>query len=142
MQPLSGKVRVECQKLTGFCDFSIFGTTLCWNPAVESSVKPKTQPLVFDTRPLFSLRGMHRTHQNLQKTISFRKCPEDCADNSFCLIRPFFREKKNKRKSPKNVKNCGFWRFFRVQSNPSQGIRLSSVKNWRFFAILLCPNLC
>ena len=38
-----------------------------------------------------------------------RKCPEDCADDSFCFIRSFFRERKNERKSPKNVKNWGFW---------------------------------
>ena len=29
--------------------------------------------------------------------------PEDCADNSFCYTRPFFRESKNKRKSQKKT---------------------------------------
>ena len=71
-----------------------------------------------------------------------RKCPEDCAQDSFCLIRPFFRESKNERKSPKNVKNWGFLAIFSCSKQPSAGIRLSSVKNCVFFAILVCPNLC
>ena len=71
-----------------------------------------------------------------------RKCPEDCAHNSFCLIRPFFRERKNERKSPKNVKKWWFLAIFSCSKQPSAGIRLSSVKNWGFFAILVCPNLC
>ena len=95
VQPLSGKVRVECQKLMVFCDF--------WGS---------------------------------------RKCSENCACNSFCLIRPFFRERKNKRKSPKTVKNWGFLAIFSCLKQPSAGIRLLSVKNCFFFAILVCPNLC
>ena len=93
--PLSGKTRVECQKLVFFLRF--------WGS---------------------------------------RNCPENCAHNSFCLIRPFFRERKNKRKSPKNVKNWVFLAIFSCSKQPSVGIRLSSVKNWCFFAILVCPNLC
>ena len=93
--PLSGKTRVECQKLVGFLRF--------WGS---------------------------------------RNCPENCAHDSFCLIRPFFRERKNDRKSPKNVKNWGFLAIFSCSKQPSAGIRLSSVKNWVFFAILVCPNLC
>ena len=41
-----------------------------------------------------------------------RKCPEDCADDSFCYIRPFFRERKNERKSPKTLKTGVFGDFF------------------------------
>ena len=63
MQPLSGKVRVECQKLRVFCDFC----------------------------------------------------------NFFCLIRPFFQERKNERKSPKNVKNCGFLAIFLCLKKKEKG---------------------
>ena len=65
-----------------------------------------------------------------------RNCPENCAHNSFCLIRPFFQERKNERKSPKNVKNWGFLAFT-CSKQPSAEIRLLSVKNWVFFAILV-----
>ena len=71
-----------------------------------------------------------------------RKCPEDCVDDSFCYIRPFFRESKNERKSPKNVKNFRFFAIFLCSKQPSAGIRLLSVKTKGFFAILVCPNLC
>ena len=58
-----------------------------------------------------------------------QKCPENCPDDSFCYIRPFFEESKNERKSPKNVKNWGVFAIFSCSKQPSAGIRLSSVKN-------------
>ena len=91
--PLSGKTRVECQKLGFFLRF--------WGS---------------------------------------RKCPEDCAHDSFCLMRPFFRERKNERKSPKNVKNWVFLAIFSCSKQPSAGIRLSSVKNWVFFCDFGVPE--
>ena len=43
----------------------------------------------------------------VSKTVGFlrfwcaRKCPEDCPDNSFCYIRPFFQEVENRQKTSK-----------------------------------------
>ena len=68
-----------------------------------------------------------------------RNCPENCAHDSF--YDRFFERRKMSENRQKTSKTGGFWRFFRVRSNPL-GIRLSSVKNWIFFAILVCPNLC
>ena len=140
--PVSGNPAVECQKLKVFCDFFWSGAPLSGKTRVEC------QKLVFFLRFWWS-----------------RNCPENCAHDSFCLIRPFFRERKNERKSPKNVKNwgflaifscskqpsagirlssvknCFFLRFFFGRVHPSQGKRGSSVKNWVFFAFLGVPKL-
>ena len=62
-----------------------------------------------------------------------RKCPEDCAHDSFCFIRPFFREMKNERKSPKNVKNWGFLAIFSCSKQPSAGI---------LFLRFWCARIC
>ena len=110
--PLSGNPAVECQKLGVFCDFFLVGCT---------SLK-ENEGRVSKTGGFLRFWGS-------------RNCPENCAHDSFCLIRPFFRERKNERKSPKNVKNWGFLAIFSCSKQPSAGIRLSSVKNWVFFAI-------
>ena len=138
MQPLSGKVCVECQKLRVFCDFCDFfwsGAPLSGNPAVECQKPRVFCDFFWSGAPLSG-----KTRVECQKLVVFcvfgvPNCPENCAHDSFCLIRPFFREMKNERKSPKNVKNWRFLAIFSCLKQPSAGIRLSSVKNWRFFAI-------
>ena len=139
MQPLSGKVRVECQKLRVFCDFCDFfwsGAPLSGNPAVEYQ-----KLRVFCDFFLVGCTPLRENEGRVSKTVFFlrfwgsRNCPKNCAHDSFCLIRPFFRERKNERKSPKNVKSWGFLAIFSCSKQPSAGIRLSSVKNWWFFAI-------
>ena len=137
-------MRVECQKLRqklrGFCDFCIFGATLCGNPAVECQ-----KLRVFCKFWCARCTSLRENKGQVSKTEGFlrywcvQKCLENCAHNSFCLIRPFFL--RNKRKSPKNVKNWGFWRFFRVRSNPLQesGCRVSKTG---FFLRFWCARIC
>ena len=88
--PLSGNPAVECQKLMVFCDFFLVGCT-----------------------PLRENEGRVSKTDGFLRFWGSRKCPENCAHDSFCLIRPFFRERKNEQKLPKNVKNWGvFGNFF------------------------------
>ena len=102
---LCGNPAVECQKLTVFLRFFLVGRT-----------------------PLKENKGRVLKTGFFLRFWGSRKCPENCAHDSFCLIRPFFRERKNERKSPKNVKNWGFLAIFLCLKQPSAGIRLSNVK--------------
>ena len=137
--PLSGNPAVECQKLIVFCYFFLVGCT-----------------------PLRENEGRVSKTGVFLRFWGSRNCPENCAHDSFCLIRPFFQERKNERKSPKNVKNWGFLfeatlcgnpavkcqklvvflRFFFGRVHPSQGKRGSSVsvKNWVFFCVFGGPE--
>ena len=74
-----------------------------------------------------------------------RKCPEDCADDSFCYIRPFFRESKNhflSQNRQKTSKIDGFLRFFHVRSNPlrESGCRVSKIEGFLPFCARICAN--
>ena len=147
MQPLSGKVRVECQKLRVFCDFCDFfwlGAPLSGNPAVEC------QKLgVFCEFFLVGCTPLRENEGRVSKTGGFlrfwgsRNCPENCAHDSFCLIRPFFRERKMSENRQKTSKTGGFWRFFRVRSNPlrESGCRVSKTGGFlRFWCARICAH--
>ena len=54
----------------------------------------------------------------------------------------FFERGKMSENRQKTSKTGGVLAIFSCSKQPSAGIRLSSVKNWGFFAILVCPNLC
>ena len=130
-------------KTEGFLRFLNFWS----NPLRESGCRvSKTggflRVLVCPVHPSQGKRGSSVKNCGFLRFWCARKCLEDCAHDSFCLIRPFFRERKNERKSPKNVKNWWFLAILSCSKQPSAGIRLSSVKNCFFFAILVCPNLC
>ena len=129
-------------KTEGFLRFFNFWS----NPLRESGCRvSKTggflRVLVCPVHPSQGKRGSSVKNWFFLRFWGARKCPEDCADDSFCLIRPFFRERKNERKSPKNVKNWGFWRFFRVRSNPlrESGCRVSKTG---FFLRFWCARIC
>ena len=99
--PLSGKTRVTCQKQMVFCDFG-----------VPESVLRIVLTTRFATYGRFLKKAkMSENRKKTSKTEGFlrfwcaRICPEDCPDDSFCYIRPFFEESKNERKSQKNIKN-------------------------------------
>ena len=95
----------KCQKLRVFCDF-FFGATLCGNPAVEcQKLRVFCEFFLARCTPLRENEGQVSKTEGFLRFWCARKCDEDCADDSFCYIRPFFRESKNERKSPKNVKN-------------------------------------
>ena len=65
--PLSGNPAVECQKLRVFCDFFLVGCT-----------------------PLRENEGRVSKTGFFLRFWGSRNCPENCAHDSFCLIRPFF----------------------------------------------------
>ena len=123
-----------------FCDFCDF----FWSgaPLRESGCRvSKTDGFL-----RFFFGRVHPLRENkgrVSKTVVFlrfwgsQNCPENCAHDSFCLIRPFFRERKNEQKSPKNVKNWGFLAIFSCSKQPSAGIRLSNVKNCFFLRFFL-----
>ena len=128
-----------------FCDFFLVGCT----PLRENEGR------VLKTRGFLRFWGS-------------RNCPENCAHDLFCLIYiygRFFERGKMSENRQKTSKTGGFWRFFRVRSNPlresgyqvlktgfflrfffgrvhpSQGKQESSAKNCFFFAFLGVPKL-
>ena len=116
--PLSGKTRVECQKLGVFC---VFGG--------PESVLKTVLTIRFASYGRFFERGkMSENRQKTSKTGGFWQ---------------FFRVRSNPlRESGCRVsKTDGFLRFFFGRVHPSQGKRGSSVKNWGFFAFLGVPKL-
>ena len=117
MQPLSGKVRVECQKTEGFLRFFLVGRT----PLRESGCRvSKTEAIFFwSGAPLSG-----KTRVECQKLVVF--CvfggPESVLrivlTIRFASYGRFFERGKMSENRQKTLKTVGFWRFFRVRSNP------------------------
>ena len=159
MQPLSGKVRVECQKLRVFCDVCDFfwsGAPLSGNPAVEcQKLRVFCDFFLVGCTPL-GKRGSSVKNETVLKTVLTIR---------FASYGRFFKRGKMSENRQKTSKTGVFLRFFRVRSNPlresgcqvsktgfflrfffgrahlSQGKQGSSVKNWGFFAFLGVPKL-
>ena len=128
MQPLSGKVRVECQKLRVFCDFCEF----FWSGApLSGKTRVECQKLGFFLRFFFG-----RVHPSQGKRgSSVKNCvfggPESVLKTvltiRFASYGRFFERGKMSENRQKTSKTGGFWRFFRVRSNPlrESGCRVS-----------------
>ena len=115
MQPLSGKVRVECQKLRVFCDFCDF----FWSGApLSGKTRVECQKLGF-----FCVFGGPETVLKTVLTIRFASYGR------------FFERGKMSENRQKTSKTGGFWRFFRVRSKPLRESACQVSKTESFFAI-------
>ena len=144
MQPLSGKVRVECQKLRGFCDFQFLE-----QPSAGirlSSVKNWVFFASFGV-PGAPLSGKTRVECQKLRVFCVFGVPESVLrivlTIRFASYGRFFERGKMSENRKKTSKTGGFWRFFHVRSNPlrESGCRMSKTEGFlRFCCARICAN--
>ena len=137
-------MRVECQKLRVFCDFSKTGATHCGNPAVECQ---KLRVFCDFFWPGAPLSGKTRVKCQKLRVFCVFGVPESVLrivlTIRFATYGRFFERAKMSENRQKTSKTDVFLRFFHVRSNPlrESGCRVSKTEGFlRFWCARICAH--